>query len=278
MSKTLSFDRAAEYYDQTRGFPPGVGNQVTAALVDFTGLTAADRVLEIGVGTGRIAKPLATALGPTHHLTGIDVSPKMMAQLRATLPPGVRPPNLIEANATAIPFPPQTFRAVVFVHILHLIREWQEVIQTCRQLLIPGGFLLGGWNSHPPESSGERISKKFQEIAVAHGIPVVRQGLSNFQDLLKYLPDAHATEIVAAEWTVERAPRLALQSIADRHFSSAWLVPDETFPAIYADLEAWAKKEWPDLDQAIPETRGFKWMKISLISSNIFNLVNYALQ
>jgi SAM-dependent methyltransferase len=262
MSKTLSFDRAADYYDQTRGFPPGIGKQVAAALVEFAGLAAADRLLEIGIGTGRIARPLAATLGPTHHLTGIDVSQKMMAQLRAQLPSGVRPPMLVEANATAIPFPSQTFRAIVFVHILHLIREWQDVIQTCRQLLIPGGFLLGGWNSHPDDSSGNRISRKFQEIAASHGISAERQGLSNFQDLLQHLPGAHATEIVAAEWTVERAPRLALQSIADRHFSSAWLIPDETFPAIYADLEAWAKKEWPDRDQAIPETRGFKWMKV----------------
>lgn len=264
MSKPMSFDRAADIYDQTRGFPPGVGDQVAAVLVDFASLTPADRTLEIGIGTGRIAKPLAARLGPTHHITGIDVSQKMMAQLRATLPPGVRPPMLVEANATALPFPNQTFRAVIFVHILHLIREWQDVIKTCRQLLIPGGFLLGGWNDHSDESSGNRIGKKFQEIATVHGISAERQGLSQFQDLLKYLPDAHATEIVAAEWTVERAPRLALQSIADRHFSSAWLVPDETFPAIYADLEAWAKKEWPDLDQAIPETRGFKWMKLEL--------------
>jgi len=58
------FDRAADIYDQTRGFPPGVGDRVAAALVDFVGLKPDDRILEIGVGTGRIAKPLAVALDP----------------------------------------------------------------------------------------------------------------------------------------------------------------------------------------------------------------------
>ncbi len=256
------FDRAADVYDQTRGFPPGVGDRVAAALVDFVGLKPDDLILEIGIGTGRIAKPLAVALGPTHHLTGVDLSRKMMDRLVETLPPGIRRPDLVEADALCLPFPPQTFRAILIVHVLHLIRKWQTLIAEVNRVGVRGGVFVGGWNDHPPESSGERISKKFREIAAAHGVPLEQQGIPNFEDLLPHMPGARPDSVVAAEWTLDRAPRLALQSIAERHFSSSWIVPDEIFPAVLADMQAWAENEWPDLDRAIPEARRFKWMKV----------------
>ena len=257
-----SFDRAADIYDQTRGFPPGVSERVVAALVKFLNLTPDQPILEIGVGTGRIAKPLAAALGPGHHLSGIDLSRKMMGRLRDSLPITVKPPALMEANALRLPFPARTFQAILTVHVLHLIREWRDLLVEMERARAPGGIFVGGWNDHPPESSGERLSQKFRELAVGHGISIESQGIGMYRDVLQHLPNARATEITAAEWTIERAPRLALQSIAERHFSSSWLVPDDLYPALYAELEAWAQKEWPDLDQAILERRSFKWLKI----------------
>lgn len=259
---TLSFDRAADIYDQTRGFPPGVGERVTAALVEFLALTPAQPVLEIGVGTGRIARPLSVALGQHHHLTGLDISRKMMGRLLESLPMNTKPPALVEANALYLPFAAQTFNAILTVHVLHLIREWRDLLIEMERVRAPGGVFVGGWNDHPPESSGERISHKFRELAAEHGISIERQGIVMYRDVLNHLQPARATEITAAEWTIERTPRLALQSIAERHFSSSWLIPDEVYPAIYAELDSWAKKEWPDLDQTILEQRSFKWMKI----------------
>ena len=259
-----SFDRAAEIYDQTRGLPPGVGDRAAAALIEFAGLAPADPVLEVGVGTGRVALPLARALGSNHRLTGVDLSRKMMVRLAEKLDSEIRPPTLAEADALHLPFPTGLFRAILTIHVWHLLREWQAVLAEIVRVRAPNGLLVVGWNDHLPESSGERINHKFREIALAHGISVERQGLVDFSDLLVHLPGARSSEIVAAEWVVERAPRLALQSLAERHFSSSWLIPDDLFPALLADLDTWANKEWPDLDRAIPEHRRFKWMKIEL--------------
>ena len=51
-----------------------------AALVRLSEMAGGGRVLELGVGTGRLAIPLAET-GLT--VTGIDVSPAMLARLRA---------------------------------------------------------------------------------------------------------------------------------------------------------------------------------------------------
>src|SRR5438128_12662491 len=81
---SISFDRAADTYDQTRGYPPDVQERIGRALLDAAGATHQSRILEMGVGTGRIALPIIRA---GYRYTGVDISPRMMEKLRAALRP-----------------------------------------------------------------------------------------------------------------------------------------------------------------------------------------------
>jgi predicted TPR repeat methyltransferase len=69
----------AQHYDESAAetFDPAVVEPVVHRLTDLAGSGAA---LELGAGTGRIALPLS-ACGVRVH--GIDLSPGMLAQLRA---------------------------------------------------------------------------------------------------------------------------------------------------------------------------------------------------
>ena len=67
-------DRIAEVYDEW--FSPAPPEMVEA----LTSLAGAGPILELGIGTGRIALPLASK-GLSVH--GIDASEAMVAQLRA---------------------------------------------------------------------------------------------------------------------------------------------------------------------------------------------------
>ena len=78
MSSSISFDRAAGFYDKTRGLPKEQAQQVTDLLT--AELTGRDRTLEIGVGTGRIALPLYER---GVDLVGIDISVPMLERLVA---------------------------------------------------------------------------------------------------------------------------------------------------------------------------------------------------
>jgi predicted TPR repeat methyltransferase len=71
-------ERVAATYDDDAGISdPKVVDPVIAFLVE---LSAGRRALEFGIGTGRIALPLAQQGVPLH---GIDVSKAMVAKLRA---------------------------------------------------------------------------------------------------------------------------------------------------------------------------------------------------
>jgi SAM-dependent methyltransferase len=72
-------ERVAARYDESSGemFDPAVVDPVLDFLVELAG---DGRALELGVGTGRIAVPLAQRGVPVH---GIDLSKAMVARLRA---------------------------------------------------------------------------------------------------------------------------------------------------------------------------------------------------
>src|SRR5262245_19720761 len=98
--ESVSFDRAAHFYDATRSLPPEVAQAQTAQLLSELG--DADRpVLEIGVGTGRIGAPLADR----HRIVGIDLSREMLRVL-AGKQSGV---VAVEGDAARLPFRGETF-------------------------------------------------------------------------------------------------------------------------------------------------------------------------
>src|SRR5258708_10485527 len=72
-------ERVAARYDESSAdmFEPAV---VDAAVDVLAGLAGGGRALELGIGTGRIALPLAGRGVPVH---GIDLSRAMVARLRA---------------------------------------------------------------------------------------------------------------------------------------------------------------------------------------------------
>lgn len=76
---SINFDRASHFYDATRGFPPEVATQIGGFLAASGNLTHQNNVLEIGIGTGRIALPLAPYVG---SIVGVDISRNMMLRLR----------------------------------------------------------------------------------------------------------------------------------------------------------------------------------------------------
>jgi len=105
------FDSISEIYDSTRR----AATEAELKAVSSE-LSECRTILDVGVGTGRFAKPLSD-LG--FEIVGIDISRKMMSKARQK---GVQ--NLILADAHNMPFKDRSFDASIIIHVLHLIPDW----------------------------------------------------------------------------------------------------------------------------------------------------------
>jgi ubiquinone/menaquinone biosynthesis C-methylase UbiE len=99
---------------------------------------ASDRVLDLGCGTGIVARLLRDRLGAGTRLTGVDASAEMIAHAR-TLAPEI---DWREANAMKLPFADASFELVVSQQMLQFVPEPAAALGEIRRVLVPGGRLV----------------------------------------------------------------------------------------------------------------------------------------
>jgi ubiquinone/menaquinone biosynthesis C-methylase UbiE len=282
-----SFDQVAHAYDATRGYPPGVDQRIAKAIVDTLHAAPETTFIEVGVGTGRIAFPLAS-LG--HTYTGVDISENMLEQFRSkllqngwqeyqqawgSLPdenstsahPVSRYTNraksasmrLVLSDMTALPFHDAAFDVVLAVHVFHLVDGWQQALLEALRVIRPGGVFLHCWDEFVNVEAwpvGETWGKIVREL----GGEVKRPGTDERSDVTAWLKEhgLQPQDIPVVQWEVTETPRQALEQITRRLWSSTWIVPDDIFAASVVRLESWAKDYFgADIDKQFKGTRQF---------------------
>jgi ubiquinone/menaquinone biosynthesis C-methylase UbiE len=254
--QSISFDRAAGYYDQTRGLPEEIGKQIAASAAGF--LPAGAHVLEIGIGTGRISIPL---MRNGLHVSGVDLSILMMKRLVEKLPDEAVPPGLIQADAESLPMRAACFDAVFAVHVFHLIAGWQQAAREIRRVLYPKGALFLGHSRRDPGSPLARIREKWSHLVEDNAATWQRPGVRDTDKL-----DAHLRSLGAQISTWDAAHWETLTSIAETIqvleagvYSSTWYLPAETLQSCAASLRAWAREQYGDLEQPVKTAMRFSW-------------------
>lgn len=243
MTNSVSFDRAASYYDQTRPLPEQVAGPGIQAILDLVGPSA--HILDVGTGTGRISVPL---LDRGTNLVGCDISAKMLNRLQGKYTSA----RLAQADASHLPFPAGCFEAVLTVHVIHLMSPWQEAVNEFKRVLVPGGVYL---NVRTYASTGnavrEQIRKYWRGWVEAHGAQIYQPGVQDFQEFLNELKSlgAHLEEVEVVRFTLPFTLREELERFNSRVYSDAWNIPDEIFSSSLEDLRVWVAREYGDLDQ-----------------------------
>lgn len=266
---SISFDRAADIYDATRGYPPAVADAIGSALCDAAGTRPGSRWLEIGIGTGRIAVPL---LARGAAVTGVDISPRMLERLHANVAARqaaepARPWGTLDArlaDMTALPFTDGAFDAVVAVHVLHLVTAWQQALDEALRVLRPGGPLLIGGDAHPGAGS-RAIEREWVAIAQDLGVDVSRPGAANHEAVFAELRrrGLNVEPLDPVTWTELTTPRAALDQLARRVWSRTWEVPDDLFAVSIQRLESWAHHTYGDtLDTPREEPSEFGFVRV----------------
>ncbi len=242
----ISFDRAADFYDNTRTLAPEVSERLTAEILRLGRATPDTTFFEPGIGTGRIALPIVER---GYAYIGVDVSEAMMDRLRQKLEGKAHRLTLINADATALPLQDNTFDVAIAPHILHLIADWQTAMDELRRLLQPTGVFI--YFHHPTNKTATRnaIGQQWRELLSGYGYDSGFTG-GVTEDVLGRLQQQGATleTVVIAEQTRESTVDSLMRAYRDRIYSHMWRVPDDVYPQALADLEAWAKQEFSDPD------------------------------
>lgn len=101
-----------------------------------------EAVLDVGCGCGSTTLALATAVGPTGSVTGIDLSPAMIAVAReAAATAGLTNVDVVEGDAATYPYRPHAYD-VIFSRLGTMFFDEPEAAFTnLRRALRPGGRL-----------------------------------------------------------------------------------------------------------------------------------------
>jgi SAM-dependent methyltransferase len=260
---SIAFDKAADCYDATRGFPPGVGERVGDLFASAINQRNA-RVLDVGTGTGRIALPL---LRRGFRLTGVDLSIPMMRKLQEKLaaePENAARLTLVRGDATRLPFGEATFDAVITVHMLHLIPDWKSALDEMRRALRPSGVLLHGRGRGQHGAAVSRspwveVRTRWREIVSEMGYRVGYVGAESDEKVLDALraEAREVEELPPLTWISTDSYGRAFQFVAARYFSDTWRVPDEIFTESIRRLGAWLAQAHPHMDQQYETEEGF---------------------
>ncbi len=252
MSDSVSFDRAADRYDETRRLT----SEASRATVDLLQAEVRARrpCLEIGVGTGLIALPLHDA---GVEMVGVDLSEAMLRKLAEKS--GGRPAfPILRGDATRLPFRDAIFGAAIARHVLHLIPRWQDAVAELVRVVRPGGVLLLNIGTH-----GGPWQELHDRLETAAGSGTRRVGLAAedhalLDGALEGL-GARFRELPPVWEKGDSTPERFFQAAEGGTFSWTWKVPADRLTAAIDTTRAWARERFGSLDAVLEPRYPMVW-------------------
>jgi len=135
-------------------FVPALFGQWAPIVADAAAIRSGQRVLDVGCGTGVLAREVASRTGPTGQVVGIDPGAGMLA-VAQRLAPAI---DWQEGVAEALPFPDRSFDCVVSQFGLMFFGDRHQALREMQRVLASGGRLaIAVWDSlsHVPAYAAE---------------------------------------------------------------------------------------------------------------------------
>lgn len=171
MAEELTFkDEAAALYDEAFA-------HVTAYFMPFllraAGVAPGTRILDIATGTGLSAEAALAVVGPSGHVTAVDISPAMVAKARERLgdAPNV---SLSVEDGQALPFADESFDAVLCNLGLMFFPDPVRGLTEFRRVLRPGGRVAVSVNTVVERSYNHQIN-----VMIARHVPSLAESVAS---------------------------------------------------------------------------------------------------
>lgn len=198
------FDRTAGDYDRVeRVLGLGSGSWYRNRALRRAGLAAGMRVVDVGTGTGLVAREAAAIVADGALVTGVDPSAGMIAHAR--VPPGV---TLLTGAAEAIPLPDASADFLSMGYALRHISDLAPAFAEFHRVLRPGARLCL-LEITLPDTAFKRALLKVYLRGVVPGISAIVARHADMPRLMRYYWDTIAACV---------PPATILQGLRDAGF------------------------------------------------------------
>jgi demethylmenaquinone methyltransferase/2-methoxy-6-polyprenyl-1,4-benzoquinol methylase len=153
-------DTAPDYERIERVLAFGSGRWYRRRALQRAGIAAGDRVLDVGIGTGMVAREALPQIGAQGRLVGVDPSPGMMNQVGL---PGV---ELVRGQAEALPRSDGSSDFLSMGYALRHISDVAAAFSEFHRVLRPGGRLLVLEITRPAGPLATRLLKGYMRAVV----------------------------------------------------------------------------------------------------------------
>ncbi len=155
------FDETAPDYDRIeRVLALGSGPWYRRQALLRAGLKVGDHVLDVGIGTGLVAREACTIIGSGGKLVGVDPSPGMMHQVKV---PGV---ELVQGYAERLPRPQASADFLSMGYALRHISDVAAAFSEFQRVLKPGARLCILEITRPQTAWGTTLLRGYMRAAV----------------------------------------------------------------------------------------------------------------
>ena len=255
------FDQISTVYDETRDPLDAETVDRVAEVLRQAGVAS---LLEVGVGTGRVAKPL---LDRGILVTGLDASRGMLAKAR-----GKGLVRLVRGSGYRLPFPTGAFDATLFVHVLHVLDDAPLAVREAARVARRSVFALvhprreDGATPHPREDEPRRL---IREVLAEEGYSVAPRSSpwAKERDILARIPPDSIQVIGEKDVTESLCSRI--DRLAKRGHRNLLAVPPEALrravevarervgnrTVTYHRVEAmarWSPERWSEPVDSVP--------------------------
>ena len=241
---------------------PALFGPCATNLIEAADPGPGERALDLGCGTGIVARKVASRVGATGEVTGIDLSPNMLAVAKAATAREGLTIEWREGNAEQLPFPGNIFDLVLCQFALMFVTNKAIALAEMRRVVTEDGRVLisvwQGLDRHPFYQTLHKViqqrlgmsalqdifalgsSDELRELAVTAGFRRVE--LKPFSLTARFPnPDA----FIAGEIEVDTAAIPSMQHLDSR-------AREEIVAAITADMQSPLKEVTHDNHVVIP--------------------------
>ncbi|MEM9566765.1 MAG: bifunctional demethylmenaquinone methyltransferase/2-methoxy-6-polyprenyl-1,4-benzoquinol methylase UbiE [Cyanobacteria bacterium P01_E01_bin.34] len=161
------FDRIAPEYDRLNTLLSlGLHRVWKSMAVKWTEPALGDEALDICCGSGDLGLLMAREVGPSGHVTGIDISENllMIARRRAKLSLQERSTSWVCGDALQLPFESDRFDAVTMGYGLRNVVDIPQALQELWRVLKPGAKASVLDFQHLENGDSPTLAERFQQV------------------------------------------------------------------------------------------------------------------